>query len=60
MSMDCKRPEKAWSILYRVTGKIVLVERTVNSVLTRSEITPKYSPSQSALAHKPVERLWVV
>jgi len=56
MLMDCKRPEKAWSILYRVTGKIVLIERTVDYAPKYSDITPKCSPSRSGFANKPLER----
>ena len=52
MSMDCKRPEKAWSILYKITGKIVLRE---NRGLCTKTITPKCSLSQSGFANKPLE-----
>jgi len=56
MPIDCKRPEMTWSILYRVTGKSVLMKRIVKPALKHDEITQKYNPSQSASVDKSLEQ----
>ena len=57
--MNCKRQDKAWPILYRVTGNFVLVENR-GLALKYTEITQKYSPSRSAFVDKPLEQWWIV